>query len=251
MNPSNNCVDVQPLTSGSGSSENNTASSSSSGSSTDGGTDRDGGSSSDTQSLKGNDLTDNSSESKQAQCSGSTSDIPGGECFSSSVTQGNKRKRKTSSRKSLLAKMLSFEDELSTEESCGDEGERLADNVTTKLPGDITESSPLPKSGSEEFVTANAGEEDGSDEELWEKCLMSALSLFEDYGDIVSTSDNSETFSESSVVCSLGNSNRKTEREREFVKDNIQREDAFNSNKKTEDERVVVVESVYEEGVFQ
>lgn len=247
MNPSNNCVDVQQLTSGSRSCENSTASSSSSGSTTDGGTDRDGVTSSDTQSLQEND----SSDSKQSQCSSSTSDIPSGECLSSSVTQGNKRKRKTSSRKSLLAKMLSFEDELSTEESCEDEGERLADNVTTKLPVDVTESSPLSKSGSEEFLRANADEEEGSDEELWEKCLMSALSLFEDYGDIVSISDNSETFGESRVVFSLGNSNRKTEREQEFVKDTIQKEDAINSNKKTEGEREVVEESVQKEGVFQ
>lgn len=236
MKPSNNSVDAQHLPSGSGSSEKSTASPSfsSNGSPTDVGTDKDSSSFSDTQSLKGNDFTDNSSDSTLSKCSCSTSYIAGGECSSSSVTQGNKRKRKTSSRKSLLAKMLSFEDELSTDESCADEGEASTESITLKSPDNVTECSPQSKTGSEEFLASNADVEEGSYQELWEKCLMSALSLFEDYGDIVSIGDSSETLDQSNVIISLGNSNRKTETGPEFAEVTMQREDAFNSTLKME-----------------
>lgn len=89
--------------------------------------------------------------------------------------------------------MLSFEDELSTDESCADEGEASTESITLKSPDNVTESRPLSKTGSEEFLASNADVEEGSYEELWDKCLMSALSLFEDYGDIVSIGDSSET----------------------------------------------------------
>lgn len=111
--------------------------------------------------------------------------------------------------------MLSFEDELSTDESCADEGEASTESITLKSPDTVTESSPLSKTGSEEFLASNADVEEGSYEELWEKCLMSALSLFEDYGGIVSIGDSSETLDQSNVIISLGNSNRKTETGRE------------------------------------
>lgn len=252
MKPSNNSVDAQHLPSGSGSSEKSTASpsSSSNGSPTDGGTDNDSSSFRDTQSLKGNDFTNNSSDSTQSKCLSSTSDIAGGECSSSSVTQGNKRKRKTSSRKSLLAKMLSFEDELSTDESCADEGEASTESITLKSPDNVTESSPLSKTGSEEFLASNADVEEGSYEELWEKCLISALSLFEDYGDIVSIGDSSETLDQSNVIISLGNSNRKTETGRELAKVTMQREDAFNSTLKMEGGREFAKDSIQIEDAF-
>lgn len=251
MKPSNNSVDAQHLPSGSGSSEKSTASpsSSSNGSPTDGRTDKDSSSFRDTQSLNGNDFTNNSSDSTQSKCSSSTSDIAGGECSSSSVTQGNKRKRKTSSRKSLLAKMLSFEDELSTDESCADEGEASTESITLKSP-DVTESSPLSKTGSEEFLASNADVEEGSYEELWEKCLISALSLFEDYGDIVSIGDSSETLDQSNVIISLGNSNRKTETGRELAKVTMQREDAFSSTLKMEGGREFAKDSIQIEDAF-
>lgn len=146
--------------------------------------------------------------------------------------------------------MLSFEDELSTDESCADEGEASTESITLKSPDTVTESSPLSKTGSEEFLASNADVEEGSYEELWEKCLMSALSLFEDYGDIVSIGDSSETLDQSNVIISLGNSNRKTETGRELAKVTMQREDAFNLNLKAEEERGIGNESVQKEKEF-
>lgn len=146
--------------------------------------------------------------------------------------------------------MLSFEDELSTDESCADEGEASTESITLKSPDNVTESRPLSKTGSEEFLASNADVEEGSNEELWEKCLMSALSLFEDYGDIVSIGESSETLNQSSVIISLEHLNRKTETEREFAKVTMQREDAFNSTLKTEGGREFEKDTIQNQDAF-
>lgn len=88
--------------------------------------------------------------------------------------------------------MLSFEDELLIDESCVDEGEVFIESIILKLLDNVIEFSLLFKIGLEEFLVLNVDVEEGSYEELWEKCLMFVLLLFEDYGDIVFIGDSSE-----------------------------------------------------------
>lgn len=88
--------------------------------------------------------------------------------------------------------MLSFEDELLIDESCVDEGEVFIESIILKLLDNVIEFSLLFKIGLEEFLVLNVDVKEGSYEELWEKCLMFVLLLFEDYGDIVFIGDSSE-----------------------------------------------------------
>lgn len=88
--------------------------------------------------------------------------------------------------------MLSFEDELLIDESCVDEGEIFIESIILKLLDNVIEFSLLFKIGLEEFLVLNVDVEEGSNEELWEKCLMFVLLLFEDYGDIVFIGESSE-----------------------------------------------------------
>lgn len=88
--------------------------------------------------------------------------------------------------------MLSFEDELLIDESCVDEGEVFIESIILKLLDNVIEFSLLFKIGLEEFLVLNVDVEERSNEELWEKCLMFVLLLFEDYGDIVFIGESSE-----------------------------------------------------------
>ena len=120
-------------------------------------------------------------------------------------------------RKSILAKLLTFEDEClrvgNSEEKNGNlktnkdiDNDSKKDGVKDSCPTEEQLDSEFkPESSADVFnSTSNSGSGtlDESDEELWEKCLISAISLFEDYGDIVDENgDTTMTSSASAENC--------------------------------------------------
>ena len=110
------------------------------------------------------------------------------------------RTRTETRRKSILAKLLTFEDEClrvgNSEERNGNLKTNMDIDNHPKKDG-VKDSCTTVEQLDSEFKsekstdvfnsTSNSGSDtlDESDEELWEKCLISAISLFEDYGDIV------------------------------------------------------------------
>ena len=122
------------------------------------------------------------------------------------------RRRTETRRKSILAKLLTFEDEClkvgNSENKNGKlktnmdiDNDSTKDGVKDSCSTEVQLDSEFkPESSTDVFNSTSNSESDTldeSDEELWEKCLISAISLFEDYGDIVD--ENGDTIMTSSA----------------------------------------------------